>query len=87
MTDRTCRARFVEKASDQLRVQREHRPQDLDGGPAIDERVLDKVDLAEGSFPYQAHDAVVAEELSDLQRHILTIPRGEYDQTWIRSSR
>ena len=71
MTDGTGRPRFVEKTPDQLRILRQHLVQNLDGSATFNERVLRKVDFPETAFAEQPHDAVVAKELTCLQRHAL----------------
>ncbi len=45
MPDGAGRPRFVEKTPDQLRILRQRRVQDLDGGATFDQRILGKVHL------------------------------------------
>jgi hypothetical protein len=71
MTDGTGRPRFVEKTPDQFRIPRQRCVQNLDRRAALDKRVLGKVHLSEPAFAEQPDDAVVAEELTGVERHVV----------------
>src|ERR1039457_5079975 len=69
MADTAGSACFVEEPANQLRIPCQLGVQDLDGGAAVDERILDKVDLSKAAFPEQPNHTVVSKELAYFHRH------------------
>jgi hypothetical protein len=80
VTDRARCARLIEEAANELGVLREKWAQNLYGDTALKVRVLRKVDFPEGALANHAHDAIVSEKSSRLQRHGLLRRPEHYAQ-------
>jgi len=70
MLDGTGRTRFVEEPANQLCIPCQLGVQDLDGGTAVDERILDQVHLPKAALTEQPNHTVISKELADFHYHV-----------------